>query len=102
MEQESPPGYAMLLSSPEMMEKADLFADDVKRLKSLPPAALLELQHYIDDLLNDVQRKTRACIWLDQSTAKCRYYEHRPMICREFELGSDECRAVRSAYRLDA
>ena len=101
MEQESPPGYAMLLSSTEMREKADLLEEDVQRLRSLPPAALEELHEYLRQLLAGVTRSTRACIWLDQTTMRCRHHEHRPMICREFEVGSDECRGWRIAYGID-
>jgi Fe-S-cluster containining protein len=32
---------------------------------------------------------------------RCAIYELRPMSCRAFEAGSDRCRAVRRAYRLE-
>lgn len=101
MEQESPPGYAMLLSSPKMMENPDLFEEDVKRLRSLPPSALEELQEYLRQIRDGVARSTQACIWLDQSTMRCRYHEYRPMIRREFVIGSDECHGWRVAYGID-
>jgi len=31
------------------------------------------------------------CIWLDPVTKRCLHYEHRPHVCREFELGSEAC-----------
>lgn len=101
MEQESPPGYVMLLSSPEMMENADLLAEDVQRLRSLPAEALEELQEYLRQLRAGVQRSTQVCLWLDETTMRCRYHEHRPLICREFEVGSDECRGWRKTYDID-
>lgn len=34
------------------------------------------------------------CFWLTED-GRCRHYEHRPTICREFEMDSDSCRAMR-------
>ena len=31
------------------------------------------------------------CAALNRSTMLCRIYEQRPLICREFEMGSREC-----------
>lgn len=41
----------------------------------------------------------RPCIWLDTETRRCRHYEHRPIICREFEAGGPGCRSVRDNNR---
>lgn len=35
------------------------------------------------------------CSALDRETLKCTIYENRPLICREFEMGSYECRNER-------
>jgi Fe-S-cluster containining protein len=35
------------------------------------------------------------CLWLDPQTRTCRHYEHRPEVCREFEVGSADCRRWR-------
>lgn len=42
----------------------------------------------------------RPCIWLDLETRRCRHYEHRPQVCRDFQRGSDACRLVRWRYRI--
>jgi len=31
------------------------------------------------------------CAALDRNTMKCTIYEKRPTICRDFEMGGDEC-----------
>jgi uncharacterized protein len=31
------------------------------------------------------------CVWLDEQNNRCRFHEHRPGICRDFEIGSEEC-----------
>jgi len=36
------------------------------------------------------------CSALDRETYMCTIYENRPWICREFEMGSYECREERS------
>ncbi len=91
----------MFLSSPEMMEDADLLEEDVQRLRTMPEEALDELKAYLQQLLAGVRRESQVCIWLDQSTMRCRYQEHRPLICREFEVGTDECRGWRNQYSID-
>lgn len=40
------------------------------------------------------------CVALDRNTMRCRIYEMRPVVCREFRLGASECLAERVA--LDA
>tara|TARA_B100000678_G_scaffold289886_1_gene301485 strand:- start:436 stop:816 length:381 start_codon:yes stop_codon:yes gene_type:complete len=37
------------------------------------------------------------CSALDRDTLMCSIYENRPLICREFEVASDECLTERAA-----
>ena len=37
------------------------------------------------------------CSALDRKTMRCTIYENRPWICREFEVGEDECISARAA-----
>lgn len=39
------------------------------------------------------------CIALDRETMLCRIYDLRPTVCREFEVGAEDCLAERK--RLD-
>lgn len=39
------------------------------------------------------------CVWLDLETRRCRHHEHRPQVCRDFELGSQGCLDWRDVYR---
>jgi Fe-S-cluster containining protein len=36
------------------------------------------------------------CVALDRKTMKCSIYENRPWLCREFEMGGEECLAARA------
>ncbi|WP_051083815.1 YkgJ family cysteine cluster protein [Dasania marina] len=38
------------------------------------------------------------CSALDRDTMMCSIYENRPWICREFEMGSYECRDERAVH----
>jgi Fe-S-cluster containining protein len=37
------------------------------------------------------------CAALDRDTLSCTIYEKRPQICRDFEMGGDECLSERAA-----
>ena len=39
------------------------------------------------------------CIWLDLETRQCQHHEHRPQVCRDFEVGSRQCQEWRAFYR---
>lgn len=39
------------------------------------------------------------CIWFEPSTGKCRHHEHRPNICREYEIGGELCLETRARWR---
>jgi Fe-S-cluster containining protein len=99
MEQLSPPGYVMLLSSEEMMN-AEMFAEDAERLRNLPQAVILELRDYLKDLLAGIEREDSACIWFDENSMRCRHHEHRPSVCRDFEVGSEDCVGWRERFDL--
>ena len=40
------------------------------------------------------------CSALDRETLMCSIYENRPLICREFEMASDECKSERTVHGL--
>ena len=42
------------------------------------------------------------CAALDRTTFRCRIYSHRPTICRDFEMGGDDCIEVRGELSLGA
>jgi Fe-S-cluster containining protein len=40
------------------------------------------------------------CIWHDRVTRRCRHHEHRPNICREYEIGGELCLETRTKFRV--
>lgn len=93
MEQSSPPGYVAVLS--------DYWGDeeDIERVRHLPGEAMSVLREYRIRLLDEDIKGERLCCWLDLLTKRCRWHEHRPNICREFEVGSKSCRDWREDYQ---
>lgn len=41
------------------------------------------------------------CVWLNRVTGRCRHYEFRPDVCREFEVGGEACLRYREKEGLD-
>lgn len=35
------------------------------------------------------------CLWFDAESLQCKHYEYRPRDCREFAVGSQDCRDAR-------
>lgn len=40
------------------------------------------------------------CCWYDADQQRCKHHEHRPNVCRDFEVGSDDCLAWRDVYAI--
>lgn len=40
----------------------------------------------------------KPCVWLDPKTMRCRWYDHRPQVCRNLEIGSEGCIVWRAEY----
>lgn len=38
------------------------------------------------------------CVWFDEDQRRCRHHEHRPRVCRDFQIGGDDCLAWREFY----
>jgi len=39
------------------------------------------------------------CSWLTPDK-KCRHYDHRPEVCRQFEMGEQDCLEIRHRHNL--
>lgn len=59
-------------------------------------------QEALDGAIQERGDQELPCLWLDPVTKACRNYEHRPSICREFELGSESCLDFRKLYNIGA
>ena len=91
----------MLLNSLEDAEQDEFFKEDVERIKSLPDEAMHYLRQHMEQVLAGNTPEDRTCIWLDRRSMKCKFHEYRPSICREFEIGSDDCRDWRREFEIN-
>ncbi len=69
-------------------------------LDAMPAVLRDELLAYREDLRTHPHTLSREvqnlpCSWWDERDRVCKHYEHRPPICRDFEIGGDECVAFR-------
>ena len=72
--------------------------DDEQRLQNSPQEARNAYESYLDRLGKDVSLQDKPCCWLDVESNRCRWHEHRPDICREFEVGGKYCLEWRTQY----
>lgn len=75
--------------------------DDWRIIQSMPEAVRAELAEYyrrVDagEIEDRTARDDMPCLWFDLATRRCRHHEHRPTICREFEIGSEDCVRMRA------
>ncbi len=63
-------------------------------------------EHLRDEVLEklnqDPERENSRlpCFWFDTDTNKCMHYEHRPNICRDFEVKSPSCLSYREYHNI--
>lgn len=65
-----------------------------------PPGLPAELVAEIDEQfagLTRGQEPQERCLWFDPATLRCRHYEFRPQVCRDYELGGRACLERRAA-----
>ena len=94
MEVGAPPGYTWLMESSPESRSGWPDKDDIERAKHLPADARKAI------LEADREDDARPCCWLDVENRRCRFYEHRPQICRDYELGSEDCLRYREVYEI--
>lgn len=68
------------------------FLDDIDFLPKELEREMIELRKIEAELIG------KPCAWQDQATGKCRHHEHRPNICREYEIGAELCLEIRAKY----
>ena len=94
--QVSPPGYQLFTG--EWGQWSIYSPDDdadFARFQALPDVARAELDAHAARVMAGTYEPDSACIWHDPVTRKCRWYEHRPQICRDYEMGRASCLAER-------
>jgi hypothetical protein len=49
----------------------------------------------------DIYGEHGPCIWFDRATRRCRHYDYRPEVCRDYEPGAEDCRLARARHWID-
>lgn len=100
MAQGSPPGYIGLIPGHESGLSRDEWPDreDIERVDTMPREAVKILLRYRAQLLRGEVSGEGPCVWLNQQTKECRFYEFRPQICRDFERGCGGCLEWRAEF----
>lgn len=97
MEMRSPPFMVYLGDDGEFHPYDECDREEYSWLIAAPPEARIAFLERV--MIDDDVPEDAPCVWLDLNTRRCRYYEHRPQICRDFEVGCDGCHRWRKEYQ---
>jgi Fe-S-cluster containining protein len=67
---------------------------DARRVARLPKRLVQEMQKYLRRLVSNQKPyhpTYPACLWYDVQTKRCKHWELRPTICRNFTIGGTHC-----------
>lgn len=74
---------------------------DIAGLHAFRPADLpQELVRDVDAHFTGLHRgqePQECCLWFDPTQRRCRNYEWRPQVCRDYEFGGDACLMLRAS-----
>jgi Fe-S-cluster containining protein len=80
-------------------------SEDYQRLLAMPSELRAELAGYFEGAfilgtVGDRCEKGLPCLWLDEVSGRCKHYEWRPQICRDFLPGTPACHNWRGEFGL--
>jgi Fe-S-cluster containining protein len=67
------------------------------RPSGLPLELIEEIDAHFLGLARGQEAQER-CLWFDTDTRRCKHYEWRPQVCRDYELGGRACLAQRRPF----
>lgn len=68
---------------------------DTEDLARVPKEALAAVYRWLDERDAIGQSDDAPCIWFDFDTRKCKHHDWRPNVCRDFDVGGEDCEAAR-------
>ena len=75
-------------------DDSDLAMEDYLYVATAPKVARRLIVDRLNAPLAEVPDGS-PCVWLDLKTKRCRFYEHRPIACLDFEVGEPACHGHR-------
>ena len=76
--------------------------DDIARIEAMPAEARDAIVRFWKAKELGEADQDGPCCWLAPETKECRWYEYRPAICRNFEVGGEDCLRVRDQHHIAA
>ena len=74
--------------------RPDIVGPHPLRPPGLPDELIAEIDaHFLG--LTRGQEPQAQCLWFDPAARRCKHYEWRPQVCRDYELGGRACLAER-------
>ena len=67
------------------------------RPAGLPQNLIDEIDRHFAGLTRGQEPQDR-CLWFDPAARRCRHYEWRPQVCRDYELGGRACLQLRKQH----
>lgn len=85
------------IGSPVMLYRSDSRSHGKHpyRPENLPLSLIEEIDEHFGGLLRG-QEPQQQCLWFDEVSRRCRHYQWRPQICRDYELAGSACLIARS------
>lgn len=74
-------------------QQAEAWAADTETFLTMPAA--LRADHAAAVLALDADPTGQPCLWFDEASKSCRHYDHRPHVCRAWDVGDKGCEAAR-------
>ncbi|MCE9531847.1 MAG: YkgJ family cysteine cluster protein [Planctomycetes bacterium] len=102
-----PPGFGKFyFDNPDELPGEVWNSADGIRWRDMPDelraTLIAQYEGMLDGTIVEIPNDVTPCIWLNQTTRQCGHYDWRPQICRDFQMGSGACRAMRQGEGIDA
>lgn len=66
----------------------------------MPLGLKAELDEFVSRYERPVSGLDGPCCWYDPQSRTCLHHEHRPRVCRDFQIGSEDCIGWREVYSI--
>ena len=67
------------------------------RPRDLPEELIRDIDERFAGLTRGQEPQER-CVWFDAAGRRCKHYQWRPQLCRDYELGGSACLSLRRRY----
>ena len=99
------PPHCVPVKDGAFVHPSEVFANETRDDDDFDFALLMAAPQEARDLamqkmFDDDAPENDPCAWFDEETKRCRFYRFRPLVCRDFAVGSEPCRDHRARVGL--